>query len=78
MCYHKTNLVENGLVRWAFLHSRPDLVKVFCPSQLCVAVRIQQPKIAVKLAPVVSGELCANTVERDIQGSPVCLQKLKG
>ena len=69
------HLIKDGLIGGTFLHGRSDLIKIFCPSQLCVSVGIQQTKVAVKLAPVISGQFCANTVECNVKRSPICLQQ---
>ena len=69
------HLVEDCLVRWALLHGAAYLLKVLCASQLSVAVRVQQPKVAVQFAPVVPGQLRPNAVERDVEGTPVSLRK---
>jgi len=39
-----------------------------------VAVRIQQAEVAVQLAAVIPSELRANTVQGDVQRSPIRLQ----
>lgn len=67
-------LVEEGLVRGALLHGIADLVEIFRARQLVVAVRVEQPKVAVQLAPVIARQLRPNAVQRYIQRPPVRLQ----
>lgn len=66
-------LVEEGLVRGALLHCVPDLVKVLCAGQLVVPMRVQQAEVAVQLAPVIPGQLCADGVQCDVQRPSVSL-----
>ena len=68
-------LVEERLVGRALLHGVADLVKVLCAGELVVAVRVQQPKVAVQLAPVVARQLRADRVERDVECPPVGLRR---
>ena len=68
-------LGEDGLVGRALLHGAADLVKVLRGRQLVVPVRVQQPKVAVQLAPVVARQLRADAVQRDVQRAPVRLQR---
>ena len=67
-------LVEERLVGRALLHGVADLVEVLRAGELVVAVRVQQPKVAVQLAPVVARQLRADRVQRDVQRPPVGLQ----
>ena len=67
-------LVEERLVGRALLHGVADLVEVLRAGQLVVAVRVQQPKVAVQLAPVVARQLRPDRVERDVERPPVSLQ----
>ena len=69
------HLVEDGLVGRALLHGAADLIKVLCSRQLRVAMWVQQTKIGVELPPVISSQLCANTIHGDVQGPPISLQK---
>ena len=66
-------LVEERLVGRALLHGVADLVEVLRAGELVVAVRVQQPKVAVQLAPVVARQLRADRVQRDVQRPPVSL-----
>ena len=68
------HLVEDGLVRWALLHGGPDLVKVLGACQLGVAMWVQEAKVAVQLAAIVACELGADTIQGDVQRSPVSLR----
>ena len=67
-------LVEKRLVGRALLHGVADLVEVLRAGELVVAVRVQQPKVAVQLAPVVARQLRPDRVQRDVQRPPVGLQ----
>ena len=50
-----TDLGKDGLVGWALFHGTADLIKVLCACQLIVAMRVQETKITVQLAPVIPG-----------------------
>lgn len=69
----KAELGEDGLVGRALLHGRADLVKVLCGGQLVVTVWVQQPKVAVQLAPVVARQFRSDAVQRNVQRAAVRL-----
>lgn len=68
-----THLSEDSLVGRALLHSAADLVEILRPSQLIVAMRVQKSEVAVQLAPVIPGQLSADTVQCYVEGAPVSL-----